>query len=93
MGAAEELVGGGRGERGVGDEPRQLVRVREQVGEAEADRVPRRLVPGRRQQDEHRPELLLGEPRAVELRLDELRGDVVARLARDAPRRAFGRTR
>ena len=43
----------------------------EQVDQAEADRVPRRLVAGRREEDEEDPELALGQPRAVDLGLDE----------------------
>ena len=61
VGAAEDLVGGGRGERRVGDEPVALLGVREQVDQAEADRVARRLVPGRREEDEEQPELALGQ--------------------------------
>ena len=37
-------------------------------------------LPGGREEDEEEPELVLGEPRAVELGLDELRRDVVARV-------------
>ena len=42
--------------------------------------MPRRLVARRREEDEHHAELLLAEPRPVELSLDELRRDVVARV-------------
>ena len=54
--------------------------------QAEAERVPRRLVAGGREQDEERLELALGQAAPVDLGLDELRRDVVARLA--APRLA-----
>ena len=77
--APQELVRGGPGERRVGDQPLQLLGVREKVVEAERDRVARRLVARRREQDEHDAELLLGEPRAVDLGLDQLRRDVLAR--------------
>ena len=53
----------------------------EQGEQAEADRVPGRLVARRREEDEEDPELALVEPRAVHLGLDEPRRDVVLRLA------------
>jgi hypothetical protein len=47
---------------------------------AVADRVPRGLVASRRQQDEERPDLLLGQALAVDRRVDQHRREVVGRL-------------
>ena len=44
------------------------------------DRLPRRLVAGDDEEQEHRVELPLGEHLALDLRVDELRDEVVARV-------------
>ncbi len=93
MGAAKELVGRAAGERRICDEAGLLLGMGEQIEQGEADRVPRRLVPGSREEDEEQPELVLGEARAVDLGLDEPRRDVVQWLGAPGLRRACSRSR
>ena len=58
-----------------------LVGVAGELEHAVADRVARGLVPGRRQQDEERRDLGIGEPLAVHLGLHEGRTQIVTRVA------------
>ncbi len=57
MRPAEDLVGGAGRERRIAHDPLALLGMLEQREQAEADRVPGRLVPGRGQEDEEGLEL------------------------------------
>jgi hypothetical protein len=77
---AQHLLDGCRRQAGIGLEAGQLLRVGQQREDAAGDQVDRRDVAGEEEDEDHRQELVLVEPVAVLLGVDELADQVVGGL-------------